>query len=151
MSIEIGKFNRIRCIVRISQMLRQWKKRAISSSSKRIASDVPAGHVAISVGSNCRRFVVRAKYLNHPIFRKLLTQAEEEYGFTNHGTLAIPCDEFLFEEILRFVSRSGSSNWTRSLNIEDFQKSCHARYRNRIENFGESRALLGGSTEKSVC
>ncbi|KAK6805893.1 hypothetical protein RDI58_003678 [Solanum bulbocastanum] len=147
MSLEIGKFNKIRCIVRISQMLRQWKKRAISSSSKRIASDIPAGHVAISVGSNSRRFVVRAKYLNHPIFRKLLTQAEEEYGFSNHGTLAIPCDEFLFEEILRFVSRSGSSN---SLNIDDFQKSCHARYRNSMENFGESRALLGGSTEKSV-
>ncbi|MCD7446511.1 hypothetical protein HAX54_009192 [Datura stramonium] len=147
---EIGKYNKIRCIVRISQMLRQWKKRAVSSSSKRIAHDVPAGHVAISVGSSCRRFVVRATYLNHPIFRKLLIQAEEEYGFSNHGTLAIPCDEFLFEEILRFISRSGSGNWNRSINIEDFQKSCHARYRNSVENFGESRALLGGSTEKSV-
>lgn len=133
-------------------MLRQWKKRAVSSSSsKRIASDVPAGHVAISVGSSCRRFVVRAKYLNHPIFRTLLILAEEEYGFSNHGTLAIPCDELLFEEILMFVSRSGSGNWNRSLNVEDFQKSCHARYRNSIDNFGESRALLGGSTEKSVC
>ncbi|PHT59036.1 hypothetical protein CQW23_01399 [Capsicum baccatum] len=146
MSPDMGKLNRIHCIVRITQMLRQWKKRATSSSSRRIASDVPPGHVAISVGSSCRRFVVRAKYLNHPIFRKLLIQAEEEYGFSNHGTLAIPCDEFLFEEILRFVSRSGSSNnWNRSFNIEDFQKSCHARYRNSVENFGESRPLLGGS------
>ncbi|CAN4112476.1 unnamed protein product [Withania somnifera] len=143
MSPEMRKFNKIRCIVRISQMLRQWKKRAVSSSSKRIASDVPAGHIAISVGSSCRRFIVRATYLNHPIFRKLLFQAEEEYGFSNHGTLAIPCDEFVFEEILRFVSKSGSSN-TRCLNIEDFQKSCHARYRNSVENhLGDpSRPLL---------
>ncbi|XP_060169324.1 auxin-induced protein 10A5-like [Lycium barbarum] len=148
MSSKIGKSSKIRCIVRISQMLRQWKKRSLISSSKRIAPDVPAGHVAISVGSSCRRFVVRATYLNHPIFRKLLIQAEEEYGFSNHGTLAIPCDELLFEEILRFVSRSGSG---RSINIEDFQKSCHARYRNSVENFGDSRPLLGGSTKKSVC
>ncbi|KAK4378219.1 hypothetical protein RND71_000081 [Anisodus tanguticus] len=151
MSPDIGKSNKIRCIVRITQMIRQWKRRSVSSSSKRIAPDVPAGHVAISVGSSCRRFVVRATYLNHPIFRKLLIQAEEEYGFSNNGTLAIPCDEFVFEEILRFVSRSGSRNWNRSFNMEDFQKSCHARCRNSVDNFGDSRPLLGGSTEKSVC
>ncbi|CAN4107432.1 unnamed protein product [Withania somnifera] len=145
MSPEIGKLNKIRCIVRISQMLRQWKKRAISS--KRIASDVPAGHVAISVGTSCRRFVVRVTYLNHPIFRKLLIQAEEQYGFSNNGTLAIPCDEVVFQDILKFVSRSGSSNNRLSLNIEDFQKSCHSRYRNSVENnlADQSRPLLGGS------
>lgn len=150
MSPEIGKSMKIRYIVKIRQMLRHWRKRAVSSSSKRIAPDVPAGHVAISVGSSCRRFVVRATYLNHPIFRKLLIQAEEEYGFSNHGTLAIPCDEFLFEEILRFVSKSVSGNPTRSLSLEDFQKSCHAKYRNSVDNFGESRPLLR-CTDKSVC
>ncbi|KAK9165227.1 hypothetical protein Scep_000418 [Stephania cephalantha] len=49
--------------------------------------------------------------------------AEEEYGFANHGPLAIPCDESVFEEILRFLSRSDSahsSGWT--ANPEDFQR-----------------------------
>lgn len=149
MSPVMGKCNKIRHIVRIRQMLRRWRKNASSSSHGRIIpSDVPAGHVAISVGSGCRRFVVRATYLNHPIFKKLLARAEEEYGFTNEGPLALPCDESVFEEILRLVSRSESSNPAR---FEDFQRCCHVDYRNSRDILGESRPLLHGLADKSVC
>ncbi|GFZ10387.1 SAUR-like auxin-responsive protein family [Actinidia rufa] len=82
-------------IVKLRQMLRRWRKKA-ASARRRSPSDVPAGHVAICVGTNFRRFVVRASYLNHPVFKKLLVQAEEEYGFSNTGPLAIPCDESVF-------------------------------------------------------
>ena len=43
---------------------------------------------------------MRLMHLNHPIFKKLLVQVEEEYKFNNQGSLAIPCDELLFEEVL---------------------------------------------------
>ncbi|XP_047943712.1 indole-3-acetic acid-induced protein ARG7-like [Salvia hispanica] len=131
----MAKCNKIRHIVRIRQMLRSWKKKATSPSPApvhRLPPDVPAGHLAISVGASCRRFVVRATHLNHPIFQRLLSQAEEEYGFANYsGPLVIPCDETLFEEILRFVSR-GDSDW----------KRC----RNEGSDFlaGETRPLLCG-------
>lgn len=142
MSPAIGKCNKIRQIVRIRHMLRRWRKNAASSSHGRIIpSDVPAGHVAVSVGSGCRRFVVRATYLNHPIFKKLLAQAEEEYGFINEGPLAIPCDESVFVEILRVVSRAESSNSSR---LEDFQKCWQLGYRNNRDILGESRPLLHG-------
>ncbi|KAK4424079.1 hypothetical protein Salat_1601300 [Sesamum alatum] len=126
----------IRHIVRVRQMLRAWRRKAaLPASSRRSPTDVPAGHVAICVGSSCRRFIVRATHLNHPVFRRLLSQVEEEYGFSNnHGPLAIPCDESLFEEILRLVSRGDS----------DFQRCCHVgmiRNENR-DYFGESRPLL---------
>ncbi|XP_057788575.1 auxin-induced protein 15A-like [Salvia miltiorrhiza] len=129
----MAKCNKIRDIVRIRQMLRSWRRKASTpASSRRLPPDVPAGHVAISVGASCRRFIVRATYLNHPIFQRLLSQVEEEYGFANYsGPLAIPCDETLFEEILRFVSCS----------ISDLQ-----RCRNEGSDLlaGESLPLLYG-------
>ncbi|KAL3613983.1 hypothetical protein CASFOL_042057 [Castilleja foliolosa] len=132
----MGKCNKIQQIVRIRQMLRSWRKKA---TSHRSPPDVPPGHVAICVGSNCRRFIVRATYLNHPIFRRLLSQAEEEYGFANcAGPLAIPCDEFLFEEIIRFVAREDPV-------CSEIQRCFHVGNRKEISDFlGESRPLLFG-------
>ncbi|KAL3539040.1 hypothetical protein ACH5RR_002406 [Cinchona calisaya] len=140
MSPEIGIGNKISRIVRIRQMLRRWRKKA--------AADVPAGHVAIRVGSSSRRFVVPATHLNHPFFKKLLVQAEEEYGFVNQGPLTIPCEESVFEEVLRFVSRAESSNSARRVCFEDFQRCSLEGYR-KI-NIAESRPLLGGYAGQSI-
>ncbi|XP_076885661.1 auxin-induced protein 15A-like [Bidens hawaiensis] len=129
--------SRIRHIVHLRQMLRRWRKKAALASRKCIPSDVPAGHVAVSVGSNCRRFVVRATYLNHPVFNKLLIQAEEEFGFDHSGPLAIPCDEYLFEEIIRFLSRPDSGT-QQFVNLEDLQRHC----RSNLEFLPKSRPLL---------
>jgi SAUR family protein len=150
MSAGLGKCNKIRHIVRLRQMLRRWRNKARLSSANRIPSDVPAGHVAVCVGTSCRRFVVRATYLNHPVFKKLLVQAEEEYGFANQGPLAIPCDESLFEEVLRFISRSDSGNSARFANLEDFQRYCHVGVRNNLDFWPESRPLLHAFAEKTI-
>ncbi|KAL2499363.1 SAUR-like auxin-responsive protein family [Abeliophyllum distichum] len=141
--------SKIRYIVRIRQMLRRWRKKAAASSTYtalRIPSDVPAGHVAVTVGSSCKRFVVRATYLNHPLFKKLLVRAEEEYGFTNTGPLAIPCDESLFEEILFYLActDSGKNDSARFTSLEDFQTLCHVGIRSNLEFLAESRPLLHG-------
>ncbi|KAL5557910.1 hypothetical protein UlMin_034121 [Ulmus minor] len=149
MSGGIGKCSKIRHIVKLRQMLRRWRNKARMSAT-RIPLDVPAGHVAVCVGSSCRRFVVRTTYLNHPVFKKLLIQAEEEYGFSNQGPLAIPCDESVFEEILRFISRSESGNSTRFVNLEDFQRYCHVEIRSNLDFWPDSRPLLRGIAEKSI-
>ncbi|MBA0775674.1 hypothetical protein Gotri_010791, partial [Gossypium trilobum] len=78
------------------------------------------------------RFVVRVTYLNHPVFRKFLAEAEEEYGFSNQGPLTIPCDESVFEEVIRFISRSESGHSDRFLNIEDFKDKCHSGIRSNV-------------------
>lgn len=136
-STSTGNCSKIRRIVRLRQMLLRWRKKARLG-----AYDVPEGHVAVCVGPTMRRFVVRASYLNHPIFKKLLMQAEEEYGFCNHGPLAIPCDEFEFEEILRVMARPEF----RFSTVEDFQRRCHVDVRN--SSSGESRPLL---RDDSIC
>ncbi|KAE8725574.1 Auxin-induced protein 10A5 [Hibiscus syriacus] len=57
---------------------------------------VPKGHFVVYVGEadEKKRFVAPISFLNHPSFQKLLSEAEEEYGF-NHpmGALTIPCSE----------------------------------------------------------
>lgn len=134
-------------------MLRRWRTKASAAArfSGRIPSDVPAGHVAVCVGTNSKRFIVRTTYLNHPLFQKLLVQAEEEYGFANRGPLAIPCDESLFEEILRFLARNESwnCNSASSLSLDDFKRCAHLGTRNS-DCWLESRPFLQGLSEKSV-
>ncbi|CAL9172238.1 unnamed protein product [Musa hybrid cultivar] len=135
----MGKCSKIRHIVRLRQMLRRWRLRAAALSSLRrgggagAAPDVPAGHVAVCVGSSSRRFVVRASHLNHPVFRQLLRQAEEEYGFpSSPGPVSLPCDESLFEDVLRLISSSPArfANYTLddlinlSHNIPSSSSSC---------------------------
>ncbi|XP_031258115.1 auxin-responsive protein SAUR71-like [Pistacia vera] len=142
--------NKIRHIVRIRQMLKHWRKKARVAAS-RAPSDVPAGHVAVCVGTSCKRFIVRATYLNHPIFKKLLVQAEEEYGFSNVGPLTIPCDELMFEEVLRVMARTESGKSGRYLSLEDFHRCCHVSMRDNLQFFSESGPLLRGFADnKSV-
>ncbi|KAK4258540.1 hypothetical protein QN277_004982 [Acacia crassicarpa] len=140
MSPAAGTSSRIRHIVRIRQMLLRWRKKACSMGAKSpSSSDVPAGHVAVCVGASRRRFIVRTTYLNHPIFQKLLMEAEEEYGFCTQGPLTIPCEESLFEEALRAISGYP----TRYLSLEDLQKRCHVgAFCNSDFVGGESGPLL---------
>ncbi|XP_027354819.1 indole-3-acetic acid-induced protein ARG7-like [Abrus precatorius] len=134
MSPTTGNCSKIRRIVRVRQMLLRWRTKA-RLAAERAPSDVPAGHVAVCVGPSKKRFIVRATHLNHPIFKMLLVQAEEEYGFCNHGPLAIPCNESLFEELLRVMARPEST-------LDDFQRRCHVDVRSGFDFVGDSRPLL---------
>lgn len=49
--------------------------------------------------------MVRTSYLNHPIFKKLLVESEEMYGYDLFDPIAIPCNIKVFKEILRFSSK----------------------------------------------
>lgn len=55
---------------------------------------VKQGHFVViaTQGWKQERFVVELGYLDDPGFVKLLKQAEEEFGFSQAGALAIPCD-----------------------------------------------------------
>ncbi|KAL7117455.1 hypothetical protein ACP275_03G072600 [Erythranthe tilingii] len=142
--------SKIRHIVRIRQMLRRWRKKA-AAAARQAPSDVPAGHVAVAVGSSRRRFVVRAAHLNHPVFKKLLVQAEEEYGFANTGPLAIPCEESLFEDILRYLTRPESDPTRFMMSFEDFQRCSHVGiFRSNLEYWADSRPLLHGGSDKPI-
>ncbi|RVX07264.1 Auxin-responsive protein SAUR22 [Vitis vinifera] len=70
----------------------------LQSLLSRNRTEVPKGHFAVYVGEvQKKRYVVPLSYLNHPSFRSLLHQAEEEFGFTHPmGGLTIPCHKNAF-------------------------------------------------------
>lgn len=144
----MGKNHKIGSVVRIRQMLKQWQKKAHNIDP---VTDVPPGHVAVSVGVNRRRYVVLAKHLNHPIFRRLLEEAEEEYGFSSVGPLAIPCDESLFEEIIGVLTRSKSCGRDNMATLEYVRRCMHMGMAEKVEYLCESRPLFSVIAEKYVC
>uniref|UniRef100_A0A7N0UFN5 Uncharacterized protein n=1 Tax=Kalanchoe fedtschenkoi TaxID=63787 RepID=A0A7N0UFN5_KALFE len=137
-------------IVRLRQILKHWRSKA-AHSCRRIPSDIPFGHIVVSVGANRTRFVIRATYLNHPVFEKLLSQAEEEFGFSNHGPLAIPCDELVFEEILRSISCSGPKvSSARSAGHDEPLRFCHMDVLNGVDYWTNSKPLLHRTLSRKI-
>ncbi|CAN8302018.1 unnamed protein product [Cochlearia groenlandica] len=84
--------------------------------------DVPKGCVAIMVGhegdeEGLHRFVIPLMFLSHPLFLRLLKEAEEVYGFRHEGPITIPCrvDEFkhvqdIIDEETRYRHGHGNGN-----------------------------------------
>ncbi|CAL0319210.1 unnamed protein product [Lupinus luteus] len=115
------KSNKIKQIVRLQQILKNWRKKANSSKTSRSNNNsnnnsnkrtnilkrtlslsesdggscnmVPKGYLAVCVGIELKRFVIPTEYLGHQAFHKLLREAEEEFGFEQTGVLRIPCEE----------------------------------------------------------
>ncbi|CAN8285591.1 unnamed protein product [Cochlearia groenlandica] len=69
-----------------------------------VPKDVKEGHFAVIAVDGCyeptRRFVVPLMFLDHPMFKKLLERAEEEYGFGHEGALMVPCQPSHLQTIL---------------------------------------------------
>ncbi|OMO82011.1 Auxin responsive SAUR protein [Corchorus capsularis] len=86
----------------VCNMSFMWCKLA-GASEKKLPRDVPPGHLAVTVGDGGRRFVIKANYLNQPVFRQLLDEAYEYHDLNKDGPLAIPCDEHLFRDIIHLL------------------------------------------------
>lgn len=60
----------------------------------------PEGCISIYVGSQKQRFVIKTEYVNHPLFKILLEEAESEYGYSSEGPLVLPCEVDHFIKVL---------------------------------------------------
>ncbi|TMW82140.1 hypothetical protein EJD97_006675 [Solanum chilense] len=61
----------------------------------------PEGCFWVYVGPNKEKFVIKTKYANHPSFKKLLEDAEKEYGYSYcQGPILLPCDVDYFYLVL---------------------------------------------------
>ncbi|CAN6460771.1 unnamed protein product [Victoria cruziana] len=82
-----------------------------------VQEDVPKGHLAVYVSENggqTFRFVVPVGHFNHPLFRQLLKESEEEYGFSQQGGITIPCHISRFESVQQKIAADKFSGRLRS-------------------------------------
>lgn len=61
---------------------------------------VPEGCFSVYVGPEKQKFVIKTRYVNHPLFKNLLEEAESEYGYCSEGPLALPCNVDVFGKLL---------------------------------------------------
>jgi SAUR family protein len=68
-----------------------------ASQSSRKELEVPKGYLAVYVGQKMKRFLIPVSFLNEPLFQELLSQSEEEFGYSHPMSgLTIPCNEDVF-------------------------------------------------------
>ncbi|KAM3258721.1 hypothetical protein ACQJBY_050487 [Aegilops geniculata] len=61
------------------------------------------GCFSVYVGAGRQRFVVRTECVNHPLFRVLLEEAEEVFGYAAAGPLELPCNAEAFAGVLEQI------------------------------------------------
>ncbi|MBA0633698.1 hypothetical protein Godav_026037, partial [Gossypium davidsonii] len=71
-------------------------------------SRAPKGHFVVYVGTEMTRFVIPTSFLNNPIFQQLLDKAAEEYGYNNQNRILLPCDEFTFQSLTKYLAKQCS-------------------------------------------
>ncbi|KAJ0095813.1 hypothetical protein Patl1_16987 [Pistacia atlantica] len=82
---------------------KSWPRMDASATSferprkRRVA---PEGCFSVYVGPQKQRFVIKTEYVNHPLFKLLLEEAESEYGFNSEGPLVLPCKVDVFCKVL---------------------------------------------------
>ncbi|KAL1199733.1 Protein SMALL AUXIN UP-REGULATED RNA 9 [Cardamine amara subsp. amara] len=98
--MEINQASKTHGEIRRAVSLKQILKRC-SSFVKKSNDDVPKkGHFAVYVGHSRARHVIPITFLNHPTFKMMLQEAEEEFGFSQERGLTIPCDQTTFLSLL---------------------------------------------------
>ncbi|EMS53830.1 hypothetical protein TRIUR3_00761 [Triticum urartu] len=61
------------------------------------------GCFSVYVGMGRQRFIVRTECVNHPLFRVLLAEAEEMFGYAATGPLELPCNSEAFAGVLEQI------------------------------------------------
>ncbi|KAI3452561.1 hypothetical protein Pfo_009225 [Paulownia fortunei] len=69
-------------------------------NGKKWSRVAPEGCFSIYVGPQKQRFLIKTEYVNHPLFKMLLEEAESEYGYSSEGPLALPCEVDHFIKVL---------------------------------------------------
>ncbi|CAN6349834.1 unnamed protein product [Urochloa humidicola] len=100
-------------------LISRTMERCRSGLMSRIGAVAAAGRAApvagcfpVYVGPERARFVVRAELAAHPLFRRLLDDAEREYGHAAaRGPLALPsCDVGAFLDVLWHMEHDGDED-----------------------------------------
>ncbi|CAN4102515.1 unnamed protein product [Withania somnifera] len=70
----------------------------------------------ILVGSSRRRYVIKSKYLSHPLLNALIEKSKQKYGEKDH--LSVKCEVVLFDHLLWLLENADPNN----LNSDSFEE-----------------------------
>ncbi|KAL4385854.1 hypothetical protein GQ457_15G006910 [Hibiscus cannabinus] len=79
---------------------KKWKVWGRFCKTSRSPNGVKKGCFFVYVGPQRERFAIEMENINHPLFRTLLEEAEQEYGFSHEGPLLLPCEVDLFNQVI---------------------------------------------------
>uniref|UniRef100_A0A7N0V5H5 Small auxin up regulated protein n=1 Tax=Kalanchoe fedtschenkoi TaxID=63787 RepID=A0A7N0V5H5_KALFE len=86
----------------LSQWVSWWRPFSVQEVQKNVPGDVPKGHVAVYVGEEHKRYVIKISLLKHSLLQALLDQAHDcAYDLATEPKLCVPCDEYVFLEVVR--------------------------------------------------
>ncbi|GER45509.1 SAUR-like auxin-responsive protein family [Striga asiatica] len=131
---------------KLEKCLSIGKKSTENNESRQKANRIaPTGCFSVYVGPEKQRFVIKTEFVNHPLFRMLLEDAELEYGFANTGPLHLPCEVDLFVKVLAQMECEDDEND----DTRDFYG--HYVYPCGFSPFNHTRRRLGKSGSVGGC
>jgi hypothetical protein len=71
-----------------------------------------------------KRFVLPLDYLNNEIVKELFNLAEEEFGLTSNGPLALPCDAAFMEYAITMIKKNVAKDVEKALLITLASNRC---------------------------
>lgn len=83
-----------------TEAVEEDKKKKKKNKSGKKGRVLPEGCFSVYVGPDKQRFVIKTNYLNHPLFKMLLEEAESEFGYDIEGPLVLPCNIEIFNKVL---------------------------------------------------
>jgi SAUR family protein len=112
----MGKFGKQ--LQKLQHTIGHHKKDVKFGDDNIVPSDVPKGSLAVCVGDERQRFVIKAEILKHEVFRVLLAKTAEEFGYKHDGGLIIACDVAFFEYLLWLVETKSPAIC--HMNLQDY-------------------------------
>ncbi|KAF6141768.1 hypothetical protein GIB67_027946 [Kingdonia uniflora] len=129
MATTMKRVDKIRQIVQLKQVMKRWKSMSLGRRSNPSDSDsdsdttnptrrIPSGFLPVYVGPDRKRFIIQTRFLNLPIFRSLLDETEEVFGFQPDGGLVLLCDVGFFKQVLKLLQKD--EHRYRKMGLEEF-------------------------------
>ncbi|KAJ6985855.1 hypothetical protein NC653_023707 [Populus alba x Populus x berolinensis] len=123
---------------KLVKLARKWQKLA-AISRKRLtfphtissldsddcsaSSTAEKGHFVVYTTDE-KRFVLPLDYLNNEIVKELFNLAEEEFGLTSNGPLALPCDAAFMEYSITMIKKNVAKDVEKALLITLASNRC---------------------------
>ncbi|KAK4259547.1 hypothetical protein QN277_005869 [Acacia crassicarpa] len=121
-------------------MIKPEKQSKKNMKQSRVA---PHGCLGVYVGQERQKFVIKIEHVNHPRFRALLEDSEDDYGNSvhNNGPIYLPCNVDVFYEALAEITIADFDSPVSDKISSSYRSAKHSCAR-RISRFRELLTLI---------